>query len=440
MPTTSQSKYVAFYFCALVGMLFSCDTASTIEDPDKNYFIKYYGGDGDQEGVDMVVGADGSVYLLGNSSNASSTTGKQLYLVKADAEGKLIWERTFGGKFDENAKDLELTTDGRLVILANSQKGAAENDILLMTVTLDGIKIDSTLVGLQTILGTPIEADEDAISISQTSDGFIVSGSTTSVTSKGIAPEDFKDAFHLRLTNNLVIFNESDWSRTYGTIGSDVATGVYQVNSGLFYVFGFTNIDPASTSIADFNFWVYQLGQTGVPSGSQMYPGTIVTNEKLTSVIINPPQPGAGFLLVGTSTDASGSYDIYVNKLRKTLTFNPSLDYQINKPLSASLGKLDIANAKVSIYASSSSGYLILANEKSGTSDNFYLTKIDNDGQIAWTNPQNLIFGGQKDDYIGAVAELPDGRIIVMGTMSIGDEGQLKMALIKLNKEGKFLD
>ena len=121
---SSRLAYIVFIFLVAVSLLYSCDTASNVEDPTKNYFIKYYGGDGDQEGVDIVVASDGFIYLLGNSTSLITTTGKQLFLVKTDAEGKLIWEKTFGGKYDEEAKDLELTADNRLVVLANSKKGS----------------------------------------------------------------------------------------------------------------------------------------------------------------------------------------------------------------------------------------------------------------------------------------------------------------------------
>ncbi len=446
MMVSSRLRHLVFFFLASVGLLCSCDTAKTIEDPTKNYFIKYYGGDGDQEGVDAVVGKDGFIYLLGNTNTPTSTNGKQLYLVKADADGKLVWEKTFGGKFDEEAKDLEITTDDRLVILANSQKGFVDSDILVMTVSLEGVKIDSVLIGLKTISGA--EADDNASSVSQTADGFIVSGSTTGVSVKpNQGPEDVRDALHLRFTSNLTIFNNTVWKNVSGSIGSDGATRVHQVNSGTYYVFGYTNIDVTGNSTIDFNFWVYQLGATGEANNSKMYPGAPVTNEKLTSVIASPLSSGDGFLLAGTSSNAVGSYDIYITKLRKTLTFNAALDYQINntlsqlnQPQSVTLGKLDIEKGNVSVFSSINSGYLVLANEKSTTTNNFYLTKIEIDGGFAWDNPENLIFGGQRDDFIGAVLELADGKIILIGTMAIGDEGQKKMALIKLNKEGKFLD
>ncbi len=426
-------------FLLAMSLLFSCDTAENIDDPSKNYFIKYFGNDGSQEGIDVVVAADGSIYLLGNTTSKSN--GQQIYLVKADGGGKMVWEKTFGGKYDEVAKDLELTTD-RLIILGNTQKGSTESDILVMSVSLDGIKMDSVPpIGFKTILNE--EADDVASSISLTIDGFIITGTTTSVKLKGndaVLPEDVSDALQIRLNSDLTPF--LNWTSSNGTVAADGSVKAYQVNASLFYVFGYTNAAPTSTSgiTNDYNFYIYSLGAFGDSNKGQLYPGAVATNDKLSSVIISPIQSGEGFLLVGTSQDASGNYDVFVSKLRKDINFNNS-DYLFNKPLSIPLGKLDASELKVSALASASSGYLILTNQKSTGINNFYLTKIDNGGNFAWTDPQSLIFGEQKNnDYIGAVAELPDGKIILVGTMSIGDEGQKKMALIKVNKDGKFLD
>ena len=33
----------------------ACDSTSSLEDPNKSYFLKFYGGDGDQTGDDLVV-------------------------------------------------------------------------------------------------------------------------------------------------------------------------------------------------------------------------------------------------------------------------------------------------------------------------------------------------------------------------------------------------
>ncbi|NJN41191.1 MAG: hypothetical protein HC811_02075 [Flammeovirgaceae bacterium] len=177
MKTTLQ---FIFSLILVVVLITACDTASSIEDPNTNYFVKYIGGDGDQEGVDMIVNADGTTYLFGNTKSSSTNAKQQLYLVLVDEFGQVIWERTYGDpNLNYEARDIEATNDGRLVFVGNQETGPGNKDIIIMTLDLNGVKLDST--------GFDLNAggmDEVANTVSQTLDGFIVSGYTKDVNSK----------------------------------------------------------------------------------------------------------------------------------------------------------------------------------------------------------------------------------------------------------------
>jgi hypothetical protein len=109
--------------------------------------------------------------------------------------------------------------------------------------------------------------------------------------------------------------------------------------------------------------------------------------------------------------------------------------------LSFELGDLSaeaIPYRKVSVFSLQQSGYLVAANNVSSGNSDIVLMKLNVDGSEAWTVPVTL--GGQGDDSQSALYELPDGRILVFGTMQIGDDRQSKMALIKLNSDGRLRD
>lgn len=428
--------YIGFFFLSFISLLCACDTTESVEDPSKNYFFKYYGRDGDQEGIDVVVGADGSIYLLGNSVTSTSATGKQLYVVKTDAEGKLIYEKTFSGKTNYEAKDIELTTDGRLIIVTNFEAAINDTDIFILTMDQNLVPLDSTVFGY-------IGYNEDASSVTQISNGFIVAGSTTNTyikpsgNSSGI---DQKDALFARFLDDLTVVSDQFWKTTAGPGTIDVAVKILPIpsavsNSTKYYVFGYSN--RLVGTLTDINYWYFGLSDTGENPSGDGTAGLPTDDEMLASATISPSKSGAGFMLVGNSIKPNGEYDIYVTKLRNELKYNVN-DIYYSQGLLAGLGPLEFN--RVSVYSSINTGYLILANTKSTTSNSFYLTKLNNEGIPAWSDPESLIFGGQKDDYIGAVSELPDGKIILIGTMSLGDEAQKKMTLIKVNKDGKFLD
>src|SRR5581483_8392553 len=107
-------KHYSFILFLLTSA-FACDTASNIKPPDKNYFVKYYGGDGNQTAVGLIVNSDGSFFILGNSRVAVGEP-QQVYLAKADARGNLIWQVTYG-KSEMEAKDFVIA-DGTIVVAA----------------------------------------------------------------------------------------------------------------------------------------------------------------------------------------------------------------------------------------------------------------------------------------------------------------------------------
>ncbi len=412
-----------------LGALHSCDTTSSIDPPEDSFFLKYFGGAGNQEGVDLIVNADGTFFLLGNTESANNK--RQVYVVKADAKGQVIWEKIFGGIDNEEAKDFELTTDGKLVVVANSEKVPGDNDIFLLTLTLDGAKIDSIIYGFPA-------TDENVSSVTQTNDGFIVAGTTTNVAIKPTGAGgggDTHDAMHIRFNADLSIY-PNIWGQTNGYNDSfDASAKVIQISPSEFYVFAYSNTIEGGGG--DYNYWIFKLGPTGVPT-NRLFRGSPTTDDYLSGMAIAPPQSGDGYILSGISINkANGSSDLSLVKLRKTITFNANgQDFQFEKTINSTDLKSS-PNGRTSVFASPSSTYFVLSDESRLGNSNFYLTKRSSDGNAIW---EDVIFGGDGEDSIGAVTELPDGKIVMIGTMAIGKNGETKMAFLKVNSEGRFIE
>jgi hypothetical protein len=61
--------------------------------------------------------------------------------------------------------------------------------------------------------------------------------------------------------------------------------------------------------------------------------------------------------------------------------------------------------------------------------------KVDLSGQLVWSS---RLGSDQGDDAVAKVRELPDGRVLILGTTELGDN-QRKLSLIKMNSSGQLL-
>ena len=416
-----------FIFAFLTTVLAAgCDSSLTVKDPNDYSFVKFYGGDGDQTGADVIALSDGTFILFGTTKPSGVEKTSQWYLVKADAQGNVLAEKHLGGPNNDEARDIELTSANTLVAVGNTYTTPADRDIKIMTLTMDFTPIDSATV---TFGGG---SDEDAASVTPISTGFLVAGSTSNQSVKvdpPTAPNDERDALQLKFSTQLA--RDPIWTQSYGPGAYDAAVKVVQLSANQYYVLGYSNKVAAGHPNGDFNYWVYSVGATGDPSGIEYIIGDSNGDEKMSAVSVKTTQGATDFIMSGVqySTTSAKVSDAYVSKLLGTPVFG--------KPLSFKLGNNVPENT--SVFSTQDGGFLLVTNEKSfNDNQNWMLTKCDASGTPAWSLP--IIFGGEGLDTCGSVQELPDGRILLIGTMRTGkpDAGEFKMTLIKVNQDGKF--
>lgn len=435
-------KSMRRYFSnSLMWMLLSvftltCDTASNTEHPDLNYFIKYYGMDGNQYGVDMLSLPDGTFMLLGN--HEATSTESDVYVIKVNAEGDVIWERTFSSGISV-ARDIEPTDDGNFIILADFQaRISALTDMKLLKISPDGTLLDSVYFGIEV-------ANDFSRTVTLLNDGgFIVSGTTEYTATFNLAnsPDpDRGDFFNYRFDRNLDQLPESGWSPVSPGFGGklDVAVKAIEipVNTGFnYYVFGHSNIELTNENPNKRLGLFYFLREADGGESKNFYPGNVfnVNDTRIQYVAEVAPPLGQGIIIVGTSQNSIGVSDIFVARMRKPLTFQ-SLQKDALLYTTISPGR-NIKGVSAASSVVGESGYLILGNElRSSTFTNIWLTKIDQSGRVLWSTT----FGSElEDDMAAAVTEFPDGKVVVLGTMGLADN-QFKVAFIKLNRNGELL-
>ena len=161
-----------------------------VDDKGNLVWKSSFGGTGIERAQDIANTSDGGFVVIGstfsNDVDISKNNGESdIWLVKIDANGKFVWERTFGGSHFDAAQSVSLSKDGGFIIAGNSKSedkdsnaNAGENDIWLIKTDANGNMIWQKSFG-----GSGLDYGFDAI---ETATGAIVLVGET-------ASEDFLD-------------------------------------------------------------------------------------------------------------------------------------------------------------------------------------------------------------------------------------------------------
>jgi len=139
---------------------------------DLLWFKTYGGGDYDW-GYDVDVTMD-SGYIIVGSTNSFGAWGQDVYLIKTDINGDTLWTKTYGGIDDDVGYSVAVTPDGGFIVAGDTEsEGAGFSDVyLIKTDSLGDIMWSKTYGGSH---------NDGAYCVENTQDnGFIITGYTYS--------------------------------------------------------------------------------------------------------------------------------------------------------------------------------------------------------------------------------------------------------------------
>ncbi|MBI3190812.1 PQQ-binding-like beta-propeller repeat protein [archaeon] len=190
---------------------------------------KSYGGNRFEGGLSVQQTSDGGYIVLGIKEDLA-------YLIKTDAYGNMLWDKALGENYGDMGFSLLQTSDSGYIIVGTTQSHGAtpcsvkepekgtSADVYVIKTDADGNKLWEKAIG-----GPRLDV---GYSVQQTSDGnYIITGMTTSFSERGV-----EDVYLLEIDTN----GNKLWEKAIGGNKSEIGYSVQQTDDGGYIIVGQT--------------------------------------------------------------------------------------------------------------------------------------------------------------------------------------------------------
>jgi TolB-like protein len=328
---------------------FGCTRLYSSPNPmSSTSFAKTYGGTNWDEDYSVQQTSDGGYIVAGRTWSFGVDSG-DIFLIKTDANGNVIWAKTYGGTDDDWVFSVQQTSDGGYIVAGYTESfGAGLGNIFLIKTDANG-----NLQWAKTYGGTDYDW---ARSVQQTSDGgYIVAGGTWSFGAGSW------DIFLIKTDAN----GNIQWAKIYGGTDWYDAYSVQQTSDGGYIVAGWT----WSFGAGNYDIFLIKTDANGNLQWAKTYGGTDLD----WAYSVQQTSDG-GYIVAGTTGSfGAGWGDIFLIKT----------DANGNIIWAKTYGGTD-GDGAISVQQTSDGGYIVAGGTWSfgaGYSDVF-LVKTDANGNI----------------------------------------------------------
>lgn len=195
--------------------------------------IKRYGGNKVDKINSIISVKDG--YVFAGETNSRTHGEKDCYVVKLNKDGDVIWNKVYGWRYNEIAKQVIATVDGGYIIVGYTDSDhSKQKDAFVLKLDRDGNKMWQYHYGSK--------ENDEGYGIVEVNDGYVFAGYTNDTRSYN------SDIYLVKIskTGNII------WHKNYGGDAEDKAYAIAKVKDG-FVITGYI------TSKANFSKDLYLL-------------------------------------------------------------------------------------------------------------------------------------------------------------------------------------
>jgi len=403
------------------------DPSTTIRsDLWESPIIKTFGGSLNESAQAVIPTSDGGFAVLGYVQSRDGQVENKtndsfdFWLLRFDAQGTLLWQRTYGGLGNDRGMDLVATPQGGFAMFGFSERRPPDDpnstfptqNLWMVTVNAMGEVLWEQAFGYSgSDFGTQLITTPDG--------GYLLAGLLDVTRSGGLGNTTNKhaggDYWVLKIDREGAL----QWRNYFGGLQTDTPYGLALTSDGGYLIVGGT--DSADTDISNskgsYDCWVVKSNAMGQLEWEHSYGGSRIETAYAVALTTN-----GSFLMVGDTR--SDDQQVSVNKGGADLwCFEIAADGTLVKETSFGGTSFDSGR---SIQIIEGDAWLIAGSSRSQNGD---LTK--NNGQNdAWTlilNPDGdtvvwqQTIGGSQIDIANDAVQLLDGSLVTVGESSSRD-------------------
>jgi hypothetical protein len=246
------------------------------QGPPELEWQRCLGGTSSEDANGVTSTTDGGYVLTGITGSMDGDVSAlqgvaDLWVVKLDSNGELLWERTYGGSNDERGLDIQQTMDGGFIVIGSTTsedgdvtEAFGDGDIWVLKLDPEGqLEWQKSYGG---------SFNEFGYGIRQLSDGsYLMTGWTYSNDGTISGNHGGRDAWLAHIANN----GDLLWQHCIGGLGQDGARSMALTSDGAVVIAGWSNTNafPDEGAFGPEDLWVVKLNLNGVVLWERFFGG-----------------------------------------------------------------------------------------------------------------------------------------------------------------------